>query len=233
MNIGIAGHMLLLEPREFENAYEVYDSSIDKRTKIYKNLKASAEESGKKLLSDTEVSMIEGACGSLSMHPHIGPLLESCDKELVAMWNHSKTGIDCKAKIDCIGDDFILDIKFTGQEIDPRNDYKLFSLIYERSYYRQLTFYNEGFEKKHLYIAFVETNPPFEVTWVDLMDDHKWCELGRREIDVACQRYIDFLAWKENGSPVEFSYPQEKRKVTCPDWALDRISRLEREVNEF
>lgn len=233
MSIGIAGHMYCLEPEVFNDCYEIYPDDIDKRTKIYKSMKLSADEKGVKLLSESELSKLKGCKEALKSHP-AGKLLDQSEKEVVAIWNHDATGIECKAKIDMLGEDFIADLKFTGKEIDPRNDYQLFQMIYERGYYRQMAFYSDAFpEIKHQYVIFIELEPPHEITWIDLSEDPNWMELGRREIDVAMHRYLDFLKWI-NGSPVKStSYSRELRHVTCPDWALSRVTKLEDEVYEF
>ena len=232
MEMGIAAHVFCLEGESaFNNEYMIYEDSLDRRTKAYKGLKIDAERMNKKLISENDYYKIKDMCQALRLHP-IGRVLDQSRKEAVAFWEHSKTGIECKAKIDIIGDDFIADLKFTGKEIDPVNDYQLFNMVFERAYYRQMSFYKEAFDEvKHLYLIFIETESPHEITWVDLMDDENWLRLGRREIDIAMNRYIDFQAWQNGANVIDTGYSTEKRKVSCPKWALERVERLNNTID--
>jgi hypothetical protein len=91
-------------------------------------------------------------------------------------------GVECKSKLDLVGDDFILDLKTTSESM---LDFP--KVVSKYMYHRQLAFYSLAHPAKNVYIAAVKTDEPYSVQIFKLSESY--LNLGLNLVDQAIFKY--------------------------------------------
>lgn len=186
-NIGSAVHLLLLQPELFFHHVIPLDKKLDKRTKESKELIEQNE--GKILLNPDDFEKVTSIVDSIKENEDCRALLAMCEEfETVRYYSHK--GLDFKAQLDAIGDNFILDLKTTTT---LNNDRLIRNTIFNYGYHFQAASYLIAAQKPidNYFIIFVRTEPPYAVFPVRLSKE--LLDIGRSEFDRACDLYIDCL----------------------------------------
>ena len=111
MKLGRAVHARLLQPETFDDGYVVVPD-CDRRTKAGKALWTDLLETGKELISGEDMETI------LAMEKEFAnirkaPFWKSPETEIGLTWTDSESGVACKARLDAITDDYVIDYKTT------------------------------------------------------------------------------------------------------------------------
>lgn len=102
MKFGTAVHAYLLEPERFRSTW-VVKPKIERRSNAGKADDAAwdAEHVGCTVIDADDLALIEGMGRAIEAHPVASKIIHAAgDREVVAIWNHSATGVRCKARID-------------------------------------------------------------------------------------------------------------------------------------
>lgn len=113
LTFGSAAHKYILEPDTFHNEY-IVAPPIDRRTKTGKEAWAKLRESGKTVISEADMSVIEDMCESLMKNETAAKLIASGQHEVPIEWMDADTGERCKIRPDVLGDEYIVDYKTTA-----------------------------------------------------------------------------------------------------------------------
>ena len=112
LNFGTAVHMACLEPERYPSEVVCYRQSKTKGEGARKNWAAFKKANeGKLILSGEEYDSIEKLMLSVCSHPVAKELLSRGEAEKVLEWRDPGTGVACKAKLDWVSDDVIVDLK--------------------------------------------------------------------------------------------------------------------------
>lgn len=178
LKVGRAAHTAILEPHKFEAEFAVWDG--DRRGKAFA---AFAEQHPEQtILRLTEYEACLGMRNAVRAHPVASGLLARGDAEVALLWTDEETGLACKARIDWLGDDCLVDLKTTS-DVEPIR----FGITAGRmGYHGQLAFYLRGLKAKGLElpakIVAVESAAPHDVAVFALSEDDLWlgdCEVSR------------------------------------------------------
>lgn len=107
MKFGRAVHSRLLEPVEFSANYAVAPE-CDRRTKEGKAIWAELMESGKEVISASDMDAILGMEKEFPTH-----LIRDAQTEVPLFWTDNETGVKCKGRLDAITEDYVIDYKTT------------------------------------------------------------------------------------------------------------------------
>jgi hypothetical protein len=197
MRLGTLTHCLVLEPSEYASRYLVRPAGIDGRTKDGKAaLEALRAEAGSRELLDpddfdTARWMADSA---LEVLADTGLALSDCERSILWTLAHDDGEVPCKARIDAVVSDGILDLKTTSGDLD---DDTLAKTIANYQYHLQAPHYLDAATQDFLpcsrfLFLFVRSAAPFEARIVEL--DHEALEAGLRLRDQAVAVYADCLA---------------------------------------
>lgn len=215
--LGTAFHCAILEPDKYETAY-VVAPQVDRRTTIGKQTwEAFCQQAeGKKILSAEMAIQIMKMKTALYNNPPAKELLDQItETEKALLWTQPETGVECKGKLDGIGD-VIIDLKTC---MDARPEF--FHRTILNDYKRQPAMYVDGAKanklgSKDFYFIAIEKEAPFGISvhkvGRDLLD------FGRQSVYSICQ---DFAYWKEMGAPevvYEWRAPLGYFTVNVPYW---------------
>lgn len=168
MALGTAVHTIMLEgQKQFDKDYYLVPD-YDGRTKEGKQIKAKHDKLAgtRKVLRDADMDKISGIMQNLRQHD----LAAKYCAGTVELSHYGKMdGIPIRVRPDCIGDDWISDVK-TCQDNSPiafRRD------LYKYAYHLQACFYSDvlGFPPENFRFIAVETNYPYSVEVYGLDDD--------------------------------------------------------------
>lgn len=107
MKFGRAVHSRLLEPVEFSANYAVAPE-CDRRTKEGKAIWAELMESGKEVISASDMEAITGMENEFP-----ADLIACAQTEVPLFWTDNETGVECKGRLDAITEDYVIDYKTT------------------------------------------------------------------------------------------------------------------------
>lgn len=107
MKFGRAVHSRLLEPIEFSANYAVAPE-CDRRTKEGKAIWAELMESGKEVISASDMDAILGMENEFP-----ADLIAGAQTEVPLFWTDNETGVECKGRLDAITEDYVIDYKTT------------------------------------------------------------------------------------------------------------------------
>lgn len=134
---------------------------------------------------------VHGMAGALQAHPFASKLLSGGVPERTLIWRDDETGVMCRAKVDWLAPDGIVDYK-TCDKASPEH---LRKAVHNYGYHIQAAFYLRGFRAvlpvEVPFFAFVaqEKDPPYLVTVFQLTQDA--LDYGDRQCADALQIYRD------------------------------------------
>lgn len=107
-------HVAALEPGRIWQAYAI-QPEVDRRTKSGKEVYAAwlEESAGKEPCSASDIWQTAGMTQTIHQHSVIEPYLAG-ERELSVFWTDYDTGVECKARLDCLGAEgrgWVLDLK--------------------------------------------------------------------------------------------------------------------------
>lgn len=166
MLLGSLFHTMVLEPKKFDKEYAIAPE-CDRRTSAGKQIyqEFMDKNSGKKIITQKQFDTVSNWVDAIKKHPVASKLITGRGKNEVSIfWTDDGTGEICKARLDRIKNDTIIDLKTTvsAQQDDfERSAHKL-------GYHRQAYWFSEAYEQefgtdpKFVIIA-VEKTAPFNV----------------------------------------------------------------------
>ena len=139
MNVGTAGHCMVLEPDQFPPRYSVWTGKI-RRGKEWDAFEAANAD--KTIITLNEYDGCKAMKEAVMAHPAAGPIFTSGgEAEKVITWTDPETGIACKARIDWLCGS-IVDLKTTKSA-----NHRVFAATAARyRYHSQLAWYRWGVE---------------------------------------------------------------------------------------
>ena len=203
MEFGTAVHMAILEPHFFKDRYTVFTG--DRRTKDGKAAYEAVLSSGRTPLNEEQWESITGAAAAIHAHPNAALLIDKIKPEVSVFANW---GTKVKARIDGLGDDFIIDVK-TTQDASPKAFAKSiaqFNYHVQAAWYQRIT----GIER-FIFIA-VEKEAPFGVACYEL--DQQAIDLGASIIDESLKLFTE--CEQLNSWPC---YATAIQTLSLPGWA--------------
>src|SRR5881227_1403833 len=120
-DIGVATHLAVLEPeRQADNIMLI--EAGDYRTTKAREARDAARASGKVPLLPYQVDIVRAIAGSIRAHPIASEAFRGGEAEVTLTWQHSETGIPCKARPDYLPANgrWIVDLK-TAASANPRS----------------------------------------------------------------------------------------------------------------
>ena len=115
MMLGTAIHCALLEPERYEHEYVICPAECsDRRTKAYKEWAADADNACRIPLSSSDGEIIQRVLDNCQANQAVRAVLELPGKvEHEVYWTDQETDVSCRAKVDKLCDQIIIDIKTT------------------------------------------------------------------------------------------------------------------------
>ena len=216
MKLGTLTHTLLFEPSAFEEEYAIAPM-FDKRTNIGKKaaLEFGEDNAGKKILDESELLRAKAISEAARGNPVVQEYFEKGgEAETVFLWE--QYGVPCKARMDFISGNTILDLK-TCKDASPEGFAKQIGSF---QYHMQAAFYIDGFrlvtgnDAKFVFIA-VESEAPYAVGIYEI--DAASLASGGRAMRSAAETY------KEAQKPQQDHpcYTTGIRTLAIPSWALN------------
>ena len=219
MEFGTAVHAYLLQPDLFAKTYIVAPKFSGKGSVAARDEWMEAHKH-LNVLTETEHANLLGAASAIAEHKDAAKIIRAAgDREVVAIWEHERTGARCKGRIDYanLGVGLLVDIK-TSRNARPKPWKRQAA---DLLYHMQVAHYTRGFEAhgiadpSFVFIA-VDQKPTNGRHFVGVYAmDPEWIEAGRRLCD-------DVLAgWLEAQERGE--YPDEctgLMELEGPTWSL-------------
>ncbi len=155
-------HCAVLEPDEFPKRYTVWPGA--RRGKDWTAFSEASEQAGMQVLTQSEYDEALAVRDAVRAHAVAARLLTRGVAEQTVKWTDAETGLDCKARLDFIGDGYALDFK-TSRDISERSFSRT---THDLLYHVQVAHYMAGLAANgHAISAFyfiaVESNPPHDV----------------------------------------------------------------------
>ena len=103
MEFGTAFHTRVLEPELFEKTY-VVKPKFDRRKSADKEAEAAwdAQNEGKKTITESGLSDLNGMFESIMEEPHIEVMVNNSYREKSFFWTDEETGIECRIRPDLL-----------------------------------------------------------------------------------------------------------------------------------
>jgi len=158
---------------------------------------AAVRERGAVPLRPSDWDTVHAMAAAVQEHRLAPRLFVQGAPERTLIWRDETTGVPCRAKVDYLGDDGIVDYKTT----DSASPESLRKSVYNFGYYIQAAFYLRGFrrldatgQRRAPYFVFVaqEKDPPYLVTVFQLTDEA--LAYGDRKCAEALEKYRDCVA---------------------------------------
>jgi hypothetical protein len=166
-------------------------------------------------IKEEDIANIETVAHAVRAHPFVGPMLESCKKEVVLTWDEEFG--PCKARVDLLDKDCMGDLKSTRDCHPGSFSREIFKR--DRLYWIQAALYwrgaiKNGFNIKEFYFIACELLPPYATTL------HYMDILTLKE----CWSLVYPIAekWAQCCKDKTYqSYPPIKNMIVMPDWMID------------
>lgn len=216
MKLGTLTHTLLFEPSAFEEEYAIAPM-FDKRTNIGKKaaLEFGEDNAGKKILDESELLRAKAISEAARGNPVVQEYFEKGgEAETVFQWE--QYGVPCKARMDFISGNTILDLK-TCKDASPEGFAKQIGSF---QYHMQAAFYLDGFriatgnDAKFVFIA-VESEAPYAVGIYEI--DAASLASGGRAMRSAAETFKK----AQLPQPDYPCYTTGIRTLAIPAWALN------------
>jgi len=236
--MGRAVHMAVLQPDLFPQHFaqepdtsegEFATYANPRATKLYKELRAALEMTGKDILTMPEWWDVEGMTAAVLAHPRASKLIRNTGAaELSVVADDPATGVRVKTRLDwhtpSTAGGAIVDLKTTGNASPGEFE----RAIYRYGYHRQGALYlraarEAGLPAAHFVIIAVEKEPPYGVILYRLTDEA--IRLGEVQIDYSLALY---KRCKETGEWP--GYTTDVVDIGVPKWADAAVERDLEEV---
>lgn len=196
MRMGKAVHLLFLEGADAYNSGVVLIEGATRNTKAYKEAVIAEENEGKILLLEHEGNEVKNIVEALYAHPKTaGFWKDHVSVETAVLWIDPVCGLPCKAKIDKVLNNGLLDLKTTA-------DHETFvRYALKGGYFRQAAFYLRGYnlavdrkpKLEDFYFAVVSTKPPYQTEYYRV--DPEGLAHGAEEAEVLLALASDCREW--------------------------------------
>ena len=213
--LGTAAHMAILQPELYRTTY-VVAPALDRRTKAFKEWKATEVAEGQEILSQQDAWLVTGMTASVRAHRGALDLIGQGRAENTLLWNDPSTYLGCKARPDILIEHrrVLADLKTVAD-----GNYRPFQrAIHSFGYHIQAAHALAGAETyvpgdwdTWVWIV-VEKEPPFAVALYQADDLMLSAARGERrralELIAACTKAGTFPG-----------YPEEIQSIGLPPWA--------------
>lgn len=195
MRLGSAIHTVLLEPENFERQY-ITQPKFDGRTAEGKAQKAEFEKNAKnKIILKNEQSEIIHNIQKRFLSDD--PIVENCKKYLkgkieLSHYLHYQ-GVPVRVRPDCIGEDFISDIKTFSNSQKSVTVKSFHNEVFFRAYHLQAVFYCDmiGMDPQDFKFIVIETKPPFTIFPYTMTSEQ--IDKGRNAYQESFEKWNQFL----------------------------------------
>jgi exodeoxyribonuclease VIII len=210
MEFGSMFHMAVLEPGLFNSTYESTNCN-DKRTTAYKTAAKAIEANGRIPIEEKTVTQLMLMKDAMwNSFPGFLPLRGGTAEASII---YTDDGVQCKCRIDYLGDDAIIDLKTTTDA--SANGFQ--DSVFKFGYHRQQAHYQRPFElagtPKRMYFWAVEKEPPYLNAIYEL--DEAALIVGRAEREKLMALYRTCKALdKWPGLPTNI------QTISLPAWAF-------------
>jgi hypothetical protein len=212
MNVGTAGHCMILEPDQFPPRYVVWTGGR-RAGKEWDAFEAANLD--KTIIKSDEYDLCKAMRDAVMEHPSAGPIFAQGEAEKVLQWRDPETGLDLKCRIDWLAGS-IVDLK-TSKSANPRQ----FGATAARyKYHAQMAFYRwavecaTGLADWPVHIVVVESARPFDVVVYAL--DLVTLEAGME----TCRGWLRRIAECKASGKWPGRYEAEAT-LNLPNWAFD------------
>ena len=227
LNLGKALHSLILEPQTFADTWAIGGPVNPKTGNPYgvetKAFQEWESEQGKPVMSHAQHRALLGMAESIAAHPLARTIRDAPRKtELSLFWELEET--PCKARIDCLQDGVVWDIKTTRDA-----SYRGFERsISEYRYHMSAAWYLDGARRagligmdcKFLWLA-IENVPPYALCVYRAIDE--LLEVGH----ILCVEAFDQYVKCEQEKHFPTAYAQEEVLMNAPRWMIPSEESLE------
>ncbi len=206
MGFGTLAHGLLLEDISKDIIIEI---DANRNTKKYKEWYASVDKS-KIIVSQNDFDIANKMIDNLSKKKSFTDFyFYECGLEKEKEIYFKKDGHDCKAKLDIVSDEFIIDIKTTNN-IDAKS---FFNSIITYDYHTQMAWYLEASGNINKYIVAMEKSEPYDS--IVYYMPRELLEIGH---DLNQERFEIYKYCMETND--WYGYEDKIHDIKIPDWFL-------------
>lgn len=171
--LGKVIHSMILEPDHFKDQYDFIFNSNSQKTYLPEHTLQQA-----KLATELAIS-----------NSNFSKLLDHSEKELTIIWHEPKFNIDCKARIDMLCNDHLIDIK----TISGAGKKKFSSIMKHMGYHIQMHWYH---------LALKSLQHPIQnisIFWIDLKNkrtslqtlNHQDLLSGKQDCELQMEKYTN------------------------------------------
>ncbi len=207
MSLGTVAHLAILEPAKFLTSVAVFEGKrrVGKEWEAFK-----AENERCMIMKPDEYKQVLGMSNAVGCHKVARESLIGGACEVSIFWTDTRTGLECKARLDAVSESYLTDLKTTS-DIDPG---KFSRLAGSLGYHAQLHWYSRGWfeltgKLPPVRMVVVQSKAPFDVICY---------EVPGHVLDVgkdSCTEWVDKLVecqksgiWPGiSAEPVEFDIP--------------------------
>ncbi len=218
MKFGTLVHAMVLEPETIDTDFAAMPK-IDRRSSAGKQQAElfAATNAGKTVVDFDDFQRAQRVAEAVRTHHLYKELLEGASVEQSFTWEQH--GVPCKARMDAIQGDLIVDLK-TTQDASPDGFAKTMAGL---KYYVQAAHYLDGFarvtgtEQRNFIFIAVETEAPFAIGIYEL--DYVALEAGRHKMALAAEAYKATKsadAWK--------GYSPDIVTLSVPSWVAGEVN---------
>ena len=164
MKFGRAVHAAILTPTVYKRDYAVAPD-VDRRTKAGKEAYEAflQESAGKEVLSADDAQIIRQMVAVYRKTPQARDLIKICQRREAALtWTDAETGVGCKARLDAVRHEFVIDYKTTtnaGTDAFRREAIK-YGYDLQAAMYMEAARAN-GYDPKDFYFIVQEKDAPY------------------------------------------------------------------------
>ena len=226
LDVGIATHLAVLEPGRFSERVVLWERRLGKRSgTTWARFKGAADAHERIVLTEDDHDEVLALARAVRSSPQAKPLLTdpSGESEKEIAWVDGETGLACKARLDWVCAQGIVDLK-TTRDASPDG----FARECARyGYHRQAAFYSDGYAASHrglmpaFWIIAVEKEPPYVVQVYRVAGDV--LELGRADMRSYLRQYAQLQRIPQERWP---GYADEPLDLYLPRWAMPREDAL-------
>lgn len=212
MRIGRAAHTLILEPGKFDRQYAFWTGG----RRAGKEWDAFTHNNeGRTILTGAQLDVVQRIHVAATNHAVAGGyLLDRGKAEVVLTWQHQRTGLDCKARLDWLVSDAIVDLK-TTRDPSPAKfsaDAARLGIVMQLAWYVDGAHANLGQTMPAKIIA-VQNCEPFDVVVYDVPPET--LAIGHSQFETALDRLLECRATNRWPGLA----PHEEVTLHLPAWA--------------
>lgn len=210
--VGRASHTSILEPDLFALEYAVWLAKFGRRG-TNKHKEFCEANAGRTILTEAQYRLALKLRDSVRSHAVAGQILTDGAPEVTMKWQHARSGLMCKARVDWLGQ-FVIDLKTTRNPAPG----KFASDAARFGYAMQLAFYVDGVaaatgDFRQAKIVAAQNVEPYDVVVFDIPDDVY--AFGKQQYEDA----IDLLLRCTESGEWPGVAPSEEVTLQLPSWA--------------